>query len=597
MIVRALVAILFLATLCSQYNGHPLNLPPNAHWQCIECHRRYGSVAGSADERESVYRIFGIIRNILHKAEARMVYFALDSTWMDRLLHSEARVKVTAVSLDGIQSLVMATPSPLALPANERDEVFQVVYAELSPDTTTGTGTKPALYGNHYENVDTFLSQNPCWIPLHEPVLGRQPSPPSTPKPGHRFSQHSKQRSVVLVRLPVWGMHATCRLFDRITRLQYPQTCLYDNEHMLTHHLHNTGWSATFNAILFKLAHILHQDVFPRKLIAITRAIDFRSRERRLQDRNGTVFNATGGWYWANPETCRASTDAYDPWACNFISLSNCTREERGTSLLSSPFPKASRDYNWETPQTLRWKGFDLLGGNTSDSIETLRSRFGDAPLFGEEQWAYSRYHTFLQRPNGRLRAHIRRSLRNLEFLERAHLSAGALTSWRGRGESDREVNVLKKQQPCITIHVRHGDSRHDTRGNKNRRIDRSLAAHVLHARNLTLALGVSNIFLASDNLSVIAHAAQDHPYYHWSTQRRPIKDWTGMYDVHNEDDMQLELAHVIADTRIAATCEAIVGSFDSGFAEQMLVAGCQHSKHGHCPPTVDLREVYKDYG
>jgi hypothetical protein len=69
------------------------------------------------------------------------------------------------------------------------------------------------------------------------------------------------------------------------------------------------------------------------------------------------------------------------------------------------------------------------------------------------------------------------------------------------------------------------------------------------------------------------------------------------MYDVHNEDDMTLELAHVFVDTRIAASCDAIVGSFDSGFAEQMLIAGCQLSRQGRCPPSVDLREVYKDYG
>jgi hypothetical protein len=69
------------------------------------------------------------------------------------------------------------------------------------------------------------------------------------------------------------------------------------------------------------------------------------------------------------------------------------------------------------------------------------------------------------------------------------------------------------------------------------------------------------------------------------------------MYDVHNEDDIQFELAHVIADTRIAASCDAIVGCFDSGFAEQMLIAGCQHSKMGNCPPSIDLRQVYGDYG
>jgi len=152
-------------------------------------------------------------------------------------------------------------------------------------------------------------------------------------------------------------------------------------------------------------------------------------------------------------------------------------------------------------------------------------------------------------------------------------------------------------QHPCLTIHVRHGDSFQDTRGNPERKIDRSLASHVSHARNITSSLGISNIFIASDNGSVINKAAADFPQYQWFTQKRPIKDWGVMYDVHNEDDIQLELAHVIVDTRIAASCDAIVASFDSGFAEQMVIAACQISKQGRCPPTVDLREVYHDYG
>jgi hypothetical protein len=68
------------------------------------------------------------------------------------------------------------------------------------------------------------------------------------------------------------------------------------------------------------------------------------------------------------------------------------------------------------------------------------------------------------------------------------------------------------------------------------------------------------------------------------------------MFDVHNEADIQLELAHVIADMRFAATCEAVVASFDSGFAEQLFISACSLSKAGVCPPSVDLREVYNEY-
>ena len=588
-IVRGLSLLLLLNW--EQGQAHPLNLEPNRNWNCVKSR----ATASTLPEA----RIFGLIRMALHR-EQRNVYFALDTSWMDNLLRFDAKVTVTVTLLESIGSLVMPDPDPLSLPSHDYLEEYQVIYAEL------GHGGK--YEQRLYEGVDTFLSLNPCWMPLQEPNMEAYGWRGAHQ---HRSNSHASP-PLVLVRLPIHGFHATCRLFTRITQLQYPSQCRYDAEHMLTHHLHNTGWSATFNAILFKLAHVMHQDVFPRKVLAITRAIDFRSRPRVLVSgaTGEATFNfSSGGWYWANPATCPQRTDVYDPYACNFISISNCTRKEAGVSP-SDPaqYPPASRDYNWETPQTVRWAGFDLAGGKDSPSIQTLRGRFSDAPLFEEEQWCYSRFHTFLQRPNARLRAAMKRSFRSVEFLHPGSSAAatgtgmgtGMRTGKGGGGSGGSGIHpaaTLKKMQPCLAIHVRHGDSRHDTRGDPRRRIDRSLAAHVLHARNLTVALALNTVYLASDNASVIARAAFDHPHLHWATQRRPIKDWPGMYDVHNEDDMTLELAHVFVDTRIAASCDAIVGSFDSGFAEQMLIAGCQLSRQGRCPPSVDLREVYKDYG
>ena len=68
------------------------------------------------------------------------------------------------------------------------------------------------------------------------------------------------------------------------------------------------------------------------------------------------------------------------------------------------------------------------------------------------------------------------------------------------------------------------------------------------------------------------------------------------MYDVHNEDDIQKELAHIFVDLRLAANCEGIIGTFDSGFTEQIVVSMCSHSLSGTCPPSVDLRKVFNNY-
>ena len=59
------------------------------------------------------------------------------------------------------------------------------------------------------------------------------------------------------------------------------------------------------------------------------------------------------------------------------------------------------------------------------------------------------------------------------------------------------------------------------------------------------------------------------------------------------KDDIQLELAHIIADLRLPAACDGLTGTFDSGVTEQILINMCMQSKQGRCPPSVDLRELY----
>jgi hypothetical protein len=62
------------------------------------------------------------------------------------------------------------------------------------------------------------------------------------------------------------------------------------------------------------------------------------------------------------------------------------------------------------------------------------------------------------------------------------------------------------------------------------------------------------------------------------------------------QDDIQLELAHLLVDLRTAGACDAISACFDSGVAEQIIINNCILSKKGRCSPSVDLREVYHSY-
>jgi hypothetical protein len=304
------------------------------------------------------------------------------------------------------------------------------------------------------------------------------------------------------------------------------------------------------------------------------------------QDINGTKFNQTGGWYWSNPETCPPDIDAYDPWACNFISITNCSRKERGISITNPPYPPPSGDYPYEFPGAIFDKDFDT-SYKSDTTIKDDYVRFKDGYKADGDNWSYFRLHAFLQRPNFQMRQHMRKSFKALSLVENIvnqkkanHMHHGYFIS----------TNMKK---PCLAMHVRHGDSMIEFRATK--KIDRSFESHAFHAYNLTTGLGISNIFIASDNLSVITNSFVKNPEYHWYTQRRPIKEW-GMYDVHNEDDIQKELAHIFVDLRLAANCEAIVGTFDSGFTEQIVVSMCSHSLSGTCPPSVDLRKVFNNY-
>ena len=202
-----------------------------------------------------------------------------------------------------------------------------------------------------------------------------------------RSSRHlALQRTVVFLKLPVFGFHATCRLFTMITRVQFPQRCDYSPERMMVHELHNTGWSATFNALLFKVANILTQREYPNKMIVVPTAMEFRGQQRRFFDRDGSVVESSRGWYWTDADLCSNDVQAYDPWACNFISLSNCSSIDTGISLKNtSRYPPKSKDCSFQTPP-LDGFGFDLDNKNGPTLME-LREKYDDAPLHSKEQW------------------------------------------------------------------------------------------------------------------------------------------------------------------------------------------------------------------
>jgi hypothetical protein len=82
--------------------------------------------------------------------------------------------------------------------------------------------------------------------------------------------------------------------------------------------------------------------------------------------------------------------------------------------------------------------------------------------------------------------------------------------------------------------------------------------------------MGTNIVYLMTDNSTLHRIAPAQYPDIVWLMQRRPIKEHSVMYRVNNEDDIQLELSHLLVDVKMAGNCEALVGCFDSGVTVQI---------------------------
>ena len=172
----------------------------------------------------------------------------------------------------------------------------------------------------------------------------------------------------------------------------------------------------------------------------------------------------------------------------------------------------------------------------TQNEAKNDRSRFGDGVDLDDE-WEYSRVLLFIQRPNVYLRARIRQNLR----VGLVNLKHGFPSSTRYHAGSHHDL----KMQPCLGMHIRHGDLTIDSRGKT--KLDRSLAAHVTCAKSLVASLGVQNIYLATDNAEVLSTVYQEFPQFWWFGQQRQLKPFSGQtHDFRSESSAQQELANLL---------------------------------------------------
>jgi hypothetical protein len=148
-------------------------------------------------------------------------------------------------------------------------------------------------------------------------------------------------------------------------------------------------------------------------------------------------------------------------------------------------------------------------------------------------------------------------------------------------------------------MHVRNGDVLTDWR--KGRQIDRSLNAHVYAALNLTRAMAVSDVYLATDNSSLLHIAPVEYPSFRWFAQLRPlysIEKQASKGPLHHlhETEPQREIANILLDAHMVGCCEALVGQGDGSVTLLFHMFSCNLANAAaQCSPIFDLQWTSED--
>lgn len=522
--------------------------------------------------------LLSVIRGFVHRAiylEPRHVYYSYYADWMDELVVPENPVNIQFVKPSELESYV---PTGVRVDDISNVETFEVIFSYFGLPTMD----ELEYMSPDSASLDVFLTHNPCWIPLLEPCAFN-----CSHKRGNYSREISElvnyQNSVILLRLPSNGFKPTCIFYEALVKRQFPEKCNYDTDHMMSFEVHNIGWSHTLHTLGQVMMNTLMEG-HTEKVFVTARAEPFGGENQIFKLVNGTEYERDRSkWYWAS-SSCPQDNSLFDPWACNFLSFSNCSTRKTVFDI-----PPQTTNRFWNVDYTFYQK---RLGISTE-----MRKIFNDAPSSDDSLWLNQRLFGFLTRSHARLRQLIRRSLYHVRPLfDDAHVNhdqpvmdaGGHLrarkTAPRGHEEivqhgqrphfyysqHSRKSNLLRLPgPPCIAMHVRHGDSRFDGRSHDNT-TDRSFFAHVNELKKVSTQLGTNVVFLMTDNTTLREFAPKMFPEFNWLMQRRPIIEQTGMYRVDNEDDIQVELAHVLADLIFGGRCIALVACFDSGIADQV---------------------------
>ena len=626
-VVLVVVLVVVLGVVCDAAKYWPPHVDVtrvNQNWRSTGCdHDHHGEAA-----------VFASLRYAL-RSEYRELSLALWSGWMDRYQAPLQRVAVTCVSPAALELSSPPAPSP-ALESQEPDtEELHAIFV-LSPPTQAPAPAEEGPETGSLAAVDGFLVRNPCWVVLkdaHSAAAHSSNSTTTTTAAGaarrHRGGAPTGYASAsILLRLPARPFGATCKLFTAITARQFPATTCPPASGQFLYVAQNFGFGGESNKIVKTFGYTLASSV-----------------DRVYAKPVGDHYK----WSWADGTGAHCSTAlaASDPWACTFLPLSNCSfplpapreGDAGGGGGGVDTMSHMSKGWGEYSPgKETEHKFLDKIGINGA-----MLTALGDGGAVSSEPatWVQLRLYAFLLRPTLRTRQLMRRALdhRIVRLLPAQRKPGAATTQLEPHAvpvallplrRSEREaashpsssstaataVSTDDQQQQaslassvtsgepiaagrCLGLHVRNADVLTDWRS--GRAVDRSLNAHVFMSLNLSTSLALHDVFLATDNASLLYIAPIEYPQYRWFAQVRPIRPLDeqmkrgALHHVH-ESEPAKEIANLLVDALLVGRCEAFVGQGDGSVTLFYHMFSCNLANAASaCPPMVDLQWISEE--
>jgi hypothetical protein len=403
----------------------------------------------------------------------------------------------------------------------------------------------------------------------------------------HGSPMQQKSDAAILLRLPTYPYAPTCQFLTALMERQFPSVCPGDDETFSYTGLSDNGFGGESEKVARGFAYNLAKSATS----VYTKA---RKGNKNVNER---------GWIWANEKLCPEETYRNDSMACNFLPHSGC-------------FAEVHKEDHVE-----EWVGFDLAQRIDNDiskhaTLNSLKISWETITAYGDGHqlsmtvdksqssltaWASIRAYAFLLRPRMRMRHFIRSGLHHISHLSDSNPIARH-GHHLGEHHGDHHHHHVQIPNPCIGMHVRNGDSMHDFRG--GRKVDRSMNSHVYHTVNVSKALGIKNVYLATDNGTLPWLAPLEYPDFRWFSQDRMMHP--GSSDAKLDElasrghrwahESTGDVAGILVDALAMGRCDALVGQGDGCITYLFHVWQCNLASGGACPPFINLESVAKEY-